>query len=96
MDSDYLDCNPIVSTFNHTNVKYFKTNHNNTIENIINNYNHFPLCSFYSTITKTYSKNGCYLLYFNECYSKRACLHNIFGLKSEHFEPEINYWGNKS
>ena len=92
-NSEFLsDCNPIILTFNHSNTSYFNYNFS-----ISDNYPHFPLCSFYNTTTKLYSNNGCYLLYFNEYYSKCACVHNSFyGLTYEDFAPEINYWGKES
>ena len=89
-------CNPIILTFNHTNISYFGD------IDIVDIYsgadlNHFPSCSFYNTTSKHYEDNGCYLLSFNQFQSKCLCLHTtFFSLSGEEFKPEVNYWGKQS
>ena len=78
-------CDPIIITFNNSDVTFFD-------RNINNNTSRFPLCSFYNETILGFDDNGCYLIDYTNEYSQCACLHaTYFNIGVDEFAPEINF-----
>lgn len=93
---------PFIITFNVSNTSYFTVPKGNETYVTMDEFEHFPVCSFYNNSINTFDTNNCYLLRYNSTTVTCFCLHlTDFGCTWSDFTPKVNFlsateWENLS